>query len=234
VRHRLTPAVERLGWEPEPGEDELDRQLRGDLLRALGTLGNDPVTQERARALYARHRAGEAVADPNVLPALIAVTAASGGEEDYAEFFTRFKSARTPQEEQRYLFALAGFRQPELIARTLAHSIDGEVRSQDAPFLVRSLLAGVYARGLAWDFVKEHWEAMARMYPGSAYRRMYEGITSLVSPEWEQDVRAFFTSRGIVLGGKTLDQYLEQLRVAVRFQERESAAMTAYLSRVKR
>ena len=34
------------------------RQLRGDLLRAMGVLGNDPVTQERARELYARQRTG--------------------------------------------------------------------------------------------------------------------------------------------------------------------------------
>src|SRR5947208_1940143 len=34
VRDRLGPAVERLGWAPAPGETELHRQLRGDLLRA--------------------------------------------------------------------------------------------------------------------------------------------------------------------------------------------------------
>jgi len=42
----------------------------------------------------------------------------------------------------------------------------------------------------------------------------------LVSPEWERDVREFFPARKIVLGGKTLEQYLEQLQIAVRFQER--------------
>ena len=44
--------------------------------------------------------------------------------------------------------------------------------------------------------------------------------------------QAFFTARRIDLGGKTLDQYLEHLRVAVRFQERESASLVAYLARV--
>jgi puromycin-sensitive aminopeptidase len=63
---------------------------------------------------------------------------------------------------------------------------------------------------------------------------MYEGITTLVSPEWERDVRAFLDSRGIVLGGKTLEQYLEQLRVAVSVQSRESPALATYLSRPRR
>jgi puromycin-sensitive aminopeptidase len=234
VRHRVAPAAERLGWEPEPGESELERQLRGDLLRLLGTLGDDPTTQERARELYDRHRNDDAAVDPNVLPALIAIVAWTGGEEQYAWFLGRFKSARTPQEEQRYLYALAGFRQPELLRRTLDLTINGEVRSQDAPFLMRALLASVYGRGLAWDFVKEHWEAMARQYPGSAYRRMWEGVTALISADWERDVHDFFSSRGIVLGGKTLDQYLEQLRVAVSFQEREREGLAAYLGRPRR
>ena len=234
VRHRVAPAVERLGWEPQPGEGELERQLRGDLLRVLGTLGDDPATKERARELYARHRKDELVVDPNVLPALIAIVAWTGGEEEYAWFLDRFKSARTPQEEQRYLYALAGFRQPDLLSRTLECTINGEVRSQDAPFLVRALLAGVYGRGLAWEFVKQHWETMAGQYPGSAYRRMWEGITALVSAEWERDVRAFFSSRPIVLGGKTLEQYLEQLRVAVSFQDREGQGLATYLGRIRR
>ncbi|HEY7203122.1 MAG TPA: M1 family metallopeptidase [Methylomirabilota bacterium] len=234
ARHRVGAAIERLGWEPQPGEDELERQLRGDLLRALGTLGNDGETQERARALYARYREDESAVDADVLPALIAIVAAGGGETEYEEFLQRFKSARTPQEEQRYLYALAGFRQPELIRRTLEKTTNGEVRSQDAPFLMRAMLVSVHSRALAWDYVKGAWETMARQYPGSAYRRMYEGVTALVSPEWERDVREFFPARKIVLGGKTLEQYLEQLQVAVRFQEREGTALAAYLAKPPR
>jgi puromycin-sensitive aminopeptidase len=165
VRKRVGPAAELLGWEPEPGEDELTRQLRGDLRRALGTLGADREVQERARVMYARHLEDETAVDANVLPAVIAVLAASGGEREYADFLQRFKTARTPQEEQRYLYALAGFRQPELLRQTLDRSLNGEVRSQDAPFLIRSLLVSVYGRGLAWEFVKQHWQASSRAAP---------------------------------------------------------------------
>jgi len=233
VRHRVEEAAARLGWEPEEDETELDRQLRGDLLRALGTLGNDEAVQARARKVLARYREDEGSVDANVLPAVIAILAASGGEGEYAEFRDRFKRARTPQEEQRYLYALAGFRQPELLRQTLEMTVNGEVRSQDAPFLIRTLLTSVDGRGLAWEFVKEHWETMARQYPESAYRRMYEGVPALVSAEWERDVRAFFADNKIDLGGRTLQQYLEQLRLAVAFQQREAEPLAVYLSRQK-
>jgi len=171
--------------------------------------------------------------DANVLPAVIAILAAAGGDREYTEFRERFKSARTPQEEQRYLYALAGFRSPELLGQTLEMTLNGEIRSQDAPYVIRGLLGSVYGRGLAWDFVKRNWQAMARQYPESAYARMYEGIAGLVSAEWERDVRAFFGDSKIDLGGRTLQQYLEQLRVAVAFQEREAESLAAYLSRQK-
>ena len=234
VRQRLAATLERLGWEAQPGEDELERQLRADLLRTVGTLGNDPTTQERARALYTRYREDESAVDADVLPAVIAIVAAAGGEGEYDEFLQRFKAARTPQEEHRYLYALAAFRPPELVHRTLEKTTGGEVRSQDAPFLMRALLVGVHSRSLAWEYLHANWEAMAKQYPGSAYRRMYEGVTALVSPDWEREVGEFFTSRKIVLGGKTLEQYLEQLRIAVRFQEREGAALGAYLAKPPR
>jgi puromycin-sensitive aminopeptidase len=229
VRDRVGPAAARLGWTPRPGESELTRQLRGDLLRVLGVLGDDPDTQARAREAYARYRTDESSLDPDVLAAVIAIVARAGGEAEYEEFLGRFRRARSPQEEQRYLFALAGFRPPALLRQTLDRCLGGEVRTQDAPYLVRAVLASVHGRGLAWEFVRAHWREMARLYPPSAYRRMWEGVTALVSHEWEREVGAFFPANGIVLGGKTLDQYLEQLRVAVAFRAREVARLGDYI-----
>jgi len=225
VRDRLAPAVTALGWTPRPGEDELTRQLRGDLVRALGTLGNDPATQARAAELYAAHEAKTAEVDANVLPALIAILAYVGDEPRYREFLERFRRATTPQEEQRYLYALAGFRQPALIDETLARTINGEIRTQDAPFVNRAMLMSVYSREQAWRFVKMNWDVMDGLYPKHGTRRMAEGVIGLATPELERDVNDFFTSRKIDLGGKTLSQYLEQLRIAVALGEREGRAL---------
>src|SRR5262249_38083192 len=96
---RLGEKVSLLGWEVQEDESELDRQLRGDLLRTMGTLGDDAEIQARAREVYARYREDGASVDANVLPAVIAILAAGGGEPEYTEFRERFKRARTPQEE---------------------------------------------------------------------------------------------------------------------------------------
>ena len=228
VRDRVVPAFAELGWTPRAGEDELTRQLRGDLVRALGALGDDRAVQARAAELYT---GGAGDIDPNVLPAIIGVLAHAGDAARFEEFSEKFRSAATPQEEQRYLYALAAFRQRELLTQTLARAINGEFRTQDAPFVVRSLLTSVYARELAWEFVKTNWDTMERQYPKAGLRRLAEGIIGLATPELERDVHAFFQARRPEFGGKTLEQYLEQLRIAVRLRERESAALAAYLAR---
>ncbi len=230
VRGRIGPMVAELGWTPRTGEDELRRQLRGDAIRALGTIGNDRAAQARAAELYADYQNNPAAVDPNVLPAVIAILAHAGDAARYQEFSERFRAAATPQEERRYLYALASFQPVDLLARTLEKTINGEFRTQDAPFMVRLVQASVYGRELAWEFVKTNWDVMDRRYPKQGLRRMCEGIIGLATPALERDVQKFFRERKIDLGGKTLAQYLEQLRIAVAFRQRDGKALGRYLN----
>jgi len=85
VRDRLTPAVQELGWAQRPGESELTGQLRGDLLRALGTVGDDVTCRNRAAELFA-----EPSSDANVLRGGRGDLAHVGGAARYEEFAERF------------------------------------------------------------------------------------------------------------------------------------------------
>ena len=207
------------------------KDLSGDIIRALGTLGRDESVQAQAHDAYTALQQQSRPIDPNVIPALVSILAFTGDAARYEEFAGRFRHAATPQEERRYLFSLAAFRAPDLLERTLAKTLTDEIRTQDAPFLVSSLLHNVYIRDKAWEFVKTNWERMDKLFPKSGLRRMCGGITGLSTPELERDVRDFFASRKIDLGGKTLEQYLEQLRIAVEFRTRDREAIRAVLAR---
>jgi puromycin-sensitive aminopeptidase len=232
MRTLLGPITTRLGWSPQAGEPELISQLRGDLLGALGTLGDDAATQAEARTRYGQYKKDRAAINPNIVPALVSILAYAGGPAEYEEFRANSKTAKTPQEEQRYQFALAAFRQPDLLERTLALTVTGEVRSQDAPYLMRSLLLNTEGRERAWAFMKDHWQEMIRQYPDNSIVRMCEGIVALVTPTLEAEVKDFFTSHPVKQGGKTMEQHLEKLRIAVACQQREAANLAAYFARV--
>ncbi len=220
LRRLLAPAVERFGWSVKTGESPLESQLRGDLIGALGTIAGDRACQQRAGELFARYEKAPESMDSNLVPALVAIVAHTGASTDYEKFYHRFKMAQTPQEETRYLFALAGFRALELIDRTLEMTINGEVRTQNSPYLMRGILLNKHARQRAWSFMNVHWEDLLRQYPDNSIPRMCEGIVGLVSRELETEVRQFFATHPVKQGTKQMEQHLERLRVAVLCRER--------------
>ncbi len=220
LRALFAPAVERLGWHVKTGESELACQLRGDLIGALGTLADEKATQARARGLFTEYEANPDLVDRNLIPGLVAILAHSGGGTDYENFYAKFKTAQTPQEETRYLFALGGFRDPRLVARTLDLTINGEVRSQNSPYLMRGVLLNRHARDQAWSFLKTHWDAMLRQYPDNSIPRMCEGIVGLASAPLAADVIDFFSKHPVKQGAKQIEQHLERLQVALACQQR--------------
>ena len=75
--------------------------------------------------------------------------AATGTADDFDELRRRFKEATTPQEELRYLYALADFDDADLMRRVLAMAID-EIRTQNAPYLLRRALTNRNQGARAW------------------------------------------------------------------------------------
>ncbi|MBI4533910.1 MAG: M1 family metallopeptidase [Candidatus Melainabacteria bacterium] len=223
VAKLLQSQVNRLGWAPGVGEDELSKQLRGMLIGALGTLGNDADMQRQALEFYKKYKFDKQTVDPNVVPALVSILAHTGDEVTYAGFFDEFKTAQTPQDEQRYLFSLAAFRQENLLKRTLDSTINGQVRTQNAPYLVQSVLNNVFGRELAWNFFQKNWDTMISLFPENTIPRMCEGVTSLVKADLERQVVEFFATHKVKQGGKTIEQHLEKLHVAVAFKTREES-----------
>jgi puromycin-sensitive aminopeptidase len=228
VRALAGPAGAKMGWEAKPGESELDRQLRGLLISTLGTLGEDPEVQQRAAELYARFEDNPASADRDLVTPLVNILSHTGDAERYEQFRSKFRAPRTPQEEQRYLFALAGFRDSALLNKTMEMTLDGQVRTQNAPYLLHSLLLNTHFRYEAWEFIKRNWSEMTKKYPDNALPRMCEAVVALLDREAE--VQQFFGEHRVRLGGKIIDQHLERLSVAVGFRKREGAKLKQTLA----
>ncbi len=132
VRDRLGPAVVELGWQPRFGEDELTGQLRGDLLRAMGTLGDDPTTQMFAARVYT---AG--VADASVLASAITIVAHTGDSSRYEDFLARFRARGHRRKNSASCSPSPTSAPRRSSSATLALTIDGTVRTQDGPLLLR-------------------------------------------------------------------------------------------------
>ena len=111
-----------------------------EVIAALGTIGEDREVQERAASLYAQFEDNPEKADRDLAPALVGILAHAGGGNRYEEFKRKFKAARTPQEEQRYLFSLADFRDKVLLFAQAGGVAPGAERFE----LIRGVLDVAY------------------------------------------------------------------------------------------
>ncbi|MBI2704206.1 MAG: M1 family metallopeptidase [Actinobacteria bacterium] len=229
VRRLLGPVSERLGSEPGETDSDRDRELRGSVFEAMGVLGADGKAKEAAAKLLALETASPGTVDPSMFAGAIAISAPALTPEGYDDFVQRFKTAATPQEEVRYLYALADAEDPDLVRRTLDLSLTDDVRTQNAPYLIRRALTN-RAHGLrAWKFVVDQWDAVNERFPSNSIVRMLEGVRSLHEPSVAQTVFAFFETHEVPQGDKILAQHLERLEVNVTLRHREAAAFAASL-----
>ncbi len=230
VRDLTGPALVRLGWEPNPGDDELTRQLRGLLIGAAGVLGDDHDVATKARVVHGAAQADPASVDPDVASAVLGVVASTGTGDDYATMLDRARTSPSPQEALRYLYALARFPQADLAKRTLAMTLTDDIRSQNAPYVVLRLLGNREAGALGWAFVEANWEAVNQRFPDNSIPVMLSGLTSLSTPEMAAAVESFLADHPVHQGQRSVDQHRERLRVNLALRQRETGPVTAWLA----
>jgi puromycin-sensitive aminopeptidase len=225
----LAPPLANLGLAPRDDDDDRSRQLRGDLVRALGTVANDPEIQEEAKRAVAAGLRDPELVDAALMAASVDVVASVGDETDFNDFVEAWKLASTPQAEMRFLYSLAEFTGSRLVARLHDLVLDGQIRSQNAPFVLGRSLGKRHSGQQTWDFITGEWRRLNDMFATSSIVRMLDGITRLDHPEQAEACAAFFDANPVSTGGLTLAQLLEKQRVQVAFRQRERDRLTAFL-----
>ena len=220
------PALARLGWERSADEDQLTSQLRGLLVQMLALRGRDAATVDRCRSLFDSALEDSLEADPELLAASTTVMASVGDATLYETFVERFRSASTPQEQIRFLYALADFDDEALIHRTVTFAFSDEVKTQNAPFLIGRAIANRVNGAVAWDLLRERWTEANTRFPGNTIVRMVDPVKLLDFPEHVASVQGFFAEHDIPQGAKTLAQILERQRVNAAVRGRESERLS--------
>ncbi len=219
VRRIAQPVLDDLGWDAVAGEAERTGTLRARLLSAVGTIGADPGVRAEARVRLERYFADPTTLAPDLVPAVVTIAAYSGGEDVYRLMYDRFKAATTPQDQVRYLYALAAPEDPDLLSRTLSLCLSGEVRTQDAPYVIGAVLASRAGAHRAWPFIEEHWDTIRSRFPDNSIPRLLEAMSSLADADLAGRIHAFLDTHPVPQT-KPVAQSLEKLDNNVAFAER--------------
>jgi puromycin-sensitive aminopeptidase len=231
VRRIAGPAFARLGWDPVPDEGNRVGTLRSRLIGALGLLGADPDIRAEAARRHAAYLEDRTALAPDLVTATVNVVAQSGGEGEYTTILNQFRQAATPQDEIRYLYALGVNEVSPLLRRTLDMCLSGEVRSQDAPYLIGAILSSRAGARPAWDFIEERWDTVAERFPDNSIPRMLEGMGGITDPVLAGHIHEFLDAHPVPQAKKQLDQSEERLDINIAFRQRVAASLAKELGR---
>jgi puromycin-sensitive aminopeptidase len=220
VQSLLRPELESIGWDARRDDDYDAARRRAVLIGTLGTVGADSAVQAESRERFAALRQGASL-HPDSAAAILRVVAASAGREEYDALLAHFRAPVDPLEEQRYLDSLSYVRNLELTAEICQLCLT-EIRSQDAPYVLRTLLLNRVVGPAVWEFVAEHWATLYARYPANSITRMLE-VSRLCqldadgTPRLSREVAAFCAAHPLGGQQRAVDQRLERLAVNVRF-----------------
>ncbi len=186
------------------------REVRGVLFALAGADAADAATRRRARELFQ-----DSTVDATLQAAAIGVVAASATAEEHAVLEAAWRDAATPQDELRYLNALVDTDDPDRFTHTLELSAT-EVRTQNAPYLLRRAIDHPTLGPVAWDFVADRWDELTERFPSNSLPRMLEGVRGLTDASTAAAVTTFLAEHPTPSGATQITQHLERMEVEVR------------------
>ncbi len=207
----LAPAAGR--FEPG-GATGREAEVASTVLSLRGVLGHDRVAVSDARELFASAGAPTTSADPAVLAGALEVVAHRPSHEEHLEILRRWREADNPQDEQRHLGAIVATTVPTQFDEALGLCLD-EVRTQDAPYVLRRALANTELGPTAWQFVTANHATITARFPTAALPRMLEGIRGFTDPALAERVEDFLRTNPLPTGSRQVAQHVERMWASV-------------------
>jgi len=231
VRRTLSPALERVGYDKKPGEDETVSAMRADLLTWLARRGQDAKATAFAESAAARYLADSTSVDPGIADAVVSLAARKGDAVMFADYQRRLESTDVPAIRRRFLSALGAFEDPALTAKALDYMLSDKVRPTET-FVIMQGLGGrdeaTAQRMFQW--MTSHYEQLATRVPPPALRFM-PMMGSGCSAERLAATQAFFGDPKRATPGmeKTLERVSDNVHNCISLREREGERVTTFM-----
>ncbi len=168
--------------------------------------------------------------DPDLVDVAGGLAVLNGDAALYDRILAKAKEAKVPEEYYRYLYGLAGFADPKLLTRTLELAVSPEVRSQDAPQLIASVLGNPAGRELAWNFIKTRWDDIAKHVPNFGGAGALVGTAGVFcSAEKRDEVQHFFSEHKIPSAERLLKQTVNRINDCIELRTQQAPKMAEWL-----
>ena len=203
-------------------------QLRETLFEELGR-AKDPAVLAEADSLTKQLFAAQKPSDPMIADAAMALATAHGDEEMYERLQKVGRNATDPDVKEAVLHALTRFQSPLLVIRTLEYAVSDEVRSQDSWMLIALLLERRETQDLAWEFVEQHWDAIARKSTLNSGARIVEAAGAFCTVERRDEVTDFFAEHRVESSQRTLKKSVDRMNDCIHLRAAQEPELRRWL-----
>jgi hypothetical protein len=195
-------------------------------MNILGQNGDEQVIA------YAREILDGYMKDPDSVPPsqvgfAFGLASKNGDAALYDAFLAHTKTAKTPTEFYRYLYALTDFRDPALVKRTLGMALSEQVRSQDLPGFLFDEFANPAGRDAAMEFFKENYDEIHKRTIASLGGGFGGIVGNFCDPSKRDSAKEFLekkqaSSRSLKLG-------VERSNACINFKKQQSDNLAQWL-----
>jgi puromycin-sensitive aminopeptidase len=229
ARGVFAPIGRRMGWDARPGEGHLDALLRSTVIETLGRY-EDPDTLAEAASRLDGYALDPSSVDPDIRRAVFGLSAKQGNAATWETLWGLYQDAALQEEKVRLLVSMTQFKQPDLLQMTLERSMSDDVRSQDAIYGLVGTGSNSRGRDLAWEFVKDRWDDIYRMYGegGFMIMRLVSFTSGFSTEEKLREVEEFFDGHPAPAAERSIRQSLERIRLNIAWLDRNRTDLAAW------
>jgi aminopeptidase N/puromycin-sensitive aminopeptidase len=227
IRAEFGPVYAALG-PPEKHEPYEHAELRDSLFEALGEARDAKVLAEAAKLtdeLFAGHKSS----NPDVADAAVDLTASTGDATLFERLTRVSQNASDPDLKIDALRTLARFTDPALVGRTLDYAASGQVRNQDSWVVFAILMTRPETRDQAWEYVQQHWTAIAGQLTVNSGARIVEAAGSFCTAKQHDEVASFFAEHPVQAADRTLKQSLDSIEACVQLRAGQEPNLKQWL-----
>jgi aminopeptidase N len=230
VRNTFSPMFTKVGWEPAANETDDRHELRAQLVRLLGEVGEDPEVIRHSVELARKYATDTGALDPSLVRAVLSVAAMSNSPELFGEYVTAISSPKSsPEQLSDYGRALARFTDPKLVEKWLQKIVAPETRNQDTSRYLARVLENPAIQPIAWQWTKQHWsEVQGKLTTASGYA-IVSATGRFCDAGMRSDVQQFFVDNKVASTERTLKQSLELMDSCVHFRARQEPNLAGWL-----
>jgi aminopeptidase N len=229
ARAQLAPVFARVGWEAKAGEPEPVVNLRGQLVEALGALG-DPAVIAEARRRYAAQASDPAALPPALKRTVLGVVAQYADAATWDAMHAAAQAETTPLVKDQLYSLLASSEDEALARRALELALTDEPGATNTADMIGSVAA--LHPDLAFDFAVAHRDALMQRMEGNAHVRFYPGLASdSLDPAMIGKLQAYAQAYIEPALRRDVDTAIDNIRYRRRIHEDRLPAIDAWLAK---